>query len=666
MSPFFNELKRRNVYKVAVAYAVVAWLLIQVASILLPTFDAPPWVMKAFIAAAALGFPVALVLAWAFELTPEGLKRTGDIAPGEVRQRRFTRGFLALVVAGAIVAGALYLVPFAKWRTERLAEATGKSIAVLPFANLSSDPDNAYFAEGIQDEILTRLARIADLKVISRTSTQRYKTAPENLPEIAKQLGVSHILEGSVQKAGNEVRVTVQLIRAEDDSHLWAESYDRRLTDIFAVQSNIAENVTRSLRARFTGSEQEAVAATPTDNPEAYEAYLRGLALAHKLSASAEDYHKTALYFARAVELDPKFAVAWASLAVAHTAIYAELERTPQQLAEAKRALDAAVELAPDAGETHFARGMYLYRARRDYDGALAAFQDALRRSPNHVEAIEYTSYVKRRQGDWNEALALQARAVSLDPRNTILLSETALTCRAVRRIDEARALIDRALEIEPESPRLLLQKAETHAAQGDIEAAGKLLARVPIDGQNIVFVGAPVRHAMFSRRFDEAIRLSREAVGAEEFLPKSWRAGFRVWLGICESLAGNAETGKAELMEARRELEALRAEGDKATRVATHLLLAASFLGDAEGVEREAEGLQEEIERDAVGGPDLALAVAMGRARIGQTDAVIEMLTRLLQTPGETSLTPALLRIDPLWDPIRSDPRFQKLSEAQ
>ena len=670
MSSFFSELKRRNVYKVAVAYAAVAWLLIQLASILFPTFEAPAWVMKAFTAAVALGFPLALVFAWAFELTPEGIKRAEDVTPADTSRGRSSRRFGLLVAIAGLAAGALLLFQFTTWspigtRGNR-GSAADKSIAVLPFENLSRDPDNAYFADGMQDEILTRLAKIADLKLISRTSTQRYKSSRPHAPEIAKQLGVAHILEGSVQKSGDQVRVNVQLIHAKTDSHLWAETYDRTLTDIFAVESEIAENIARTLRARLTGNEQQAVAAKPTDNPEAYEAYLRGLALWNTLSTSAEDYHKTVLYYDRAVQLDPKFAVAWAALAVAHTMIYAELDQTPQQLARAKHALDSAVRLQPDAGETHFARGTYLYRGLRDYEGALDAFQKARARSPNQVDPVEFISYVKRRQGKWDEALALQREALELDPRNTILLSETALTYRAVRKIDEAQALIDRGLELEPRDPRLLLQKAETYQAQGNTEAAGKLLERVSIEGQNIVFVGAHVRHAFFLRQYGEAIRLVRQALAAQEFLPKSWAAGFRVWLGICESLSGNAEAANAALVEARRELEGLRADGDKASRIATHLLLACSFLGDTECVEREAASLESEIKRDAVGGPDLALAVAMGRAQLEQVDAVVATLTRLLQTPGETSLTPALLRVDPLWDPIRSDPRFQKLCEAE
>jgi len=279
LSHLLAELQRRNVYKVAVAYAVGAWLLIQLASILFPTFEAPAWVMKVFVVLVAAGFVMALMIAWSFEMTPEGMKRTEEIPHERPLPYWSRRKFGAFIVTLALLAAGLLAFQLlrptgGKNETQRVTDVD-KSIAVLPFDNFNRDPDNAYFADGIQDEILTRLAKIDDLKVISRTSTQRYKTSPENLPEIAKQLGVAHVLEGSVQKADDQVRVTVQLIRAATDSHVWAETYDRKLTDIFAVESEIAESIAKSLRARLTPGEKRAVMAKPTDNAEAYDAYLR-------------------------------------------------------------------------------------------------------------------------------------------------------------------------------------------------------------------------------------------------------------------------------------------------------------------------------------------------------------------------------------------------------
>jgi TolB-like protein len=314
---FFSELKRRNVYKVAIAYGVVAWLLLQAASILFPTFEAPPWTMKVFVAVIALGFPIALVFAWAFELTPEGIKRT-EVADEERTERSRNRAWIyVVIIAGALSVGLFSLGRYTSSKQSGDTQLPVKSIAVLPFENLSHDPDNAYFADGIQEEILTRLAKIADLKVISRTSTQQYQSKPGNLSEIAKQHGVANILEGSLQKAGDSVRVNVKLIQAASDSHLWADTYDRKLTDIFGVESEIAKAIAERLQAKLTGREQQALAVKPTNNSEAYDAYLRGLAFeAHFRSGNVLPIsEKAAGFYERSVQLDPAFALAWGRLA---------------------------------------------------------------------------------------------------------------------------------------------------------------------------------------------------------------------------------------------------------------------------------------------------------------------------------------------------------------
>jgi len=363
---FFSELKRRNVYKVAVAYAVVAWLLIQAASIFLPAFDAPPWVMKIFIIVIIFGFPVALIFSWAFEITPEGIKLESEIEPNKSIARGTGRKIVAVTIALAVVAAGLFVYQLVRSnnavaprqdasaaRTEA-ATVPNKSIAVLPFDNLSRDPDNAYFCEGVQDEILTRLAKIADLKVISRTSTQHFKSAPEDLPAIAKQLGVAHILEGSVQKAGDRVRVNVQLINAMSDAHLWADTFDRQLTDIFAVESEIAKTIAETLQARLTGSEKIAITTKPTENPEAHELYLKGRYFWNR--RTAENLAKAADYFQQAIGKDPKYALAYAGLADCHVLLpaYPGLGNTPRD--ELPKALDAArkaVELDDTLAEAH-------------------------------------------------------------------------------------------------------------------------------------------------------------------------------------------------------------------------------------------------------------------------------------------------------------------------
>jgi len=659
---FFNELKRRNVYKVAAGYGVVGWLVMQVAATVVPALHLPESLTTAVVVLTLLGLPIALVIAWAFEMTPGGMKRTENVAPDEHVPQWSRRKFAAFILVVGLVAAALLVFQLMRPKGATSPAASAKSIAVLPFENLSRDPDNAYFADGIQDEILTRLAKIGDLKVISRTSTHRYKSSPEDLPKIAQQLGVAHILEGSVQKSGEQVRVTVQLIRAATDSHLWAETYDRKLTDIFAVESEVAENIAKSLRAQLTGAEKKAVAAKPTENAEAYEAYLRGLTLWNKLQTSSQEVEKTFLYFARATQLDPKFALAWASRSAVQSFTYGDLDRTPERLAEAKESLDVALRLDPESSETQFALGLYRYRGLKDYEGALAAFQKARLRGGG-VGAIEFSAYVKRRQGKWDEALALHAESIELDPRNPIILSEAALSYRALRRFDEALALWERASEIEPTSEILLVQKAEAYLAKGETEKAAPLIARVPLDGQEPRFFLTRIRFWILMRQYSEAIRAARNVLEAPESLPPSSRATYRAWLGIAESLAGNQAAARTELSRAYQELSTLRAQQDETPSIVRDLIRTSGFLRDKAEVDRLAAEFQGAIRDDAVDGPGIEAAVAVARAQLGETDAAIAILQRLLLTYGEESLTRALLRLDPLWDPLRSDPRFQKLA---
>ena len=454
-------------------YGVVGRLVIQVAATIVPALHLLDSLTTAVVVLTLLGFPIALVIAWAFEMTPDGMKRTATVSPNEKISQWKAQIDRFVLVVGLIATG-LFAWQKVRSRGRQSVIAAGKSIAVLPFENRSEEKTNGYFADGIQDEILTRLARIDDLKVISRTSTQRYKSAPDNIPEIARQLGVAH-LEGSVQKSGEQVRVNVQLIKADTDGHIWAEVYDRKLTDIFSVQSDIAENIARALRAKLTPGERRAVAAKPTQNPEAYDAYLRGLALWNGLSVSPETLQKAEEFFRRAVELDPKFAQAWANLSIVQTFVYAEFDPMTQRLVDAKRALETSMRLEPDLGDGFLALGLYRYRGLRDYDGALEAFQEALDRGVNRALSLEFMGYVKRRQGRWEETLALHAESSALDPRNAIIFSERAVTLRALRRFGEAHKAVDRALEINPDSSVLLAQKARLYQAEGDVTAAAQV-----------------------------------------------------------------------------------------------------------------------------------------------------------------------------------------------
>src|SRR6476620_4296917 len=396
---FVSELRRRNVYKVAVAYAVVSWLLIQVATQVFPFFEVPNWAVRLVVLLLILGFPVALILSWAFELTPEGIKRESEVAHERSQTRHTGRRIVGLTIVVAVIAAGLFLFQLLRSKSavtpQHTEAATGsagsameiaaKIIAVLPFDNLSDDKSNAYFAEGIQDEILTRLSKIAALKVISRTSTQKYKSAPDNLREVGQQLGVANLLEGSVQKAGNAVHINVQLIKAATDTHLWAESYDRELQNIFAVEGEVAKAIADQLRAKLTGQEEQVIATKPTDNPEAYDAYLRGLAYSLKTVNSPGNALAARKYLKEAVRLDPKFALAWALLSYTDALGYrtAALQPTVALREETRQATETALTLQPNLGEAILAKGSYHYFCLRDYDTAVRYFDQARQLLPN-------------------------------------------------------------------------------------------------------------------------------------------------------------------------------------------------------------------------------------------------------------------------------------------
>ena len=421
---FFSELKRRNVYKVAVAYAVVAWLLIQVATQVFPFFEIPNWAVRLVVLLLILGFPVALILSWAFEITPEGIKRESEIAPNESITRHTGRKIVGITVVLAVIAAGMLAFQLLRSglpgkpssttaRTSNTDTAVPeKSIAVLPFDNLSDDKSNAYFAEGIQDEILTRLSKIAALKVISRSSTQKYKSTPDNLREVGRQLGVANLLEGSVQKIANAVHVNVQLIRAATDEHLWAESYNRKLDDVFGVEGEVASAIADQLNAKLSGTEQKAVTDKPTQNTAAYDAYLRGLAIEHT-QYSYESYQQAARDYVEAVQLDPNFAFAWARLAVLHSFLYFNaVDPNTNTAGAVKEAADRAMALAPEAGESWIAQGAYRYRVLRDFAGAVTAYKQAQIRLPNNSYLLQNLAFVQRRLGLWHEAEATFKKAL--------------------------------------------------------------------------------------------------------------------------------------------------------------------------------------------------------------------------------------------------------------
>jgi TolB-like protein/Tfp pilus assembly protein PilF len=444
---FFAELRRRNVYKVAVAYAVVGWLLIQIGTQVFPFFEIPNWGVRLIVLLIVAGFPIALILAWAFELTPEGIKRTEDadlVASGASRKRKW---IYVVIIAGALSVGLFFL---GRYTATNVADLPAKSIAVLPFENLSRDPDNAYFTEGIQDEILARLAKIADLKVISRTSTQRYKSSPDDLPQIAKRLGVSNILEGSVQKTADRVRVTVQLIHAPTDAHLWGETYDRTLTDVFAAESDIAKAIAATLQAKLSGSEQHALTARPTENTEAHQLYLRGRYFWNKRTGA--DLKKSIDYFNQAIGKDPNYALAYAGLADAYVLLPAYAEASPKDsLPQAKAAAAKALELDSTLGEAHATLANALVAYDLNLAEANREFRRAIELNPNYATAHQwYAESGLVPLGEFEEAIAEARRALELDPLSLVINADLGTTLTSARRYDQAIEQLRKTVEMDP------------------------------------------------------------------------------------------------------------------------------------------------------------------------------------------------------------------------
>jgi len=475
MNNFFGELKRRNVYKVAVAYAVVGWVIAQIATQIFPFLEIPNWVVRLVIVLIAIGFPIALVIAWAFEATPEGIKRTevADAMPAAARTKKHTWIYI-VVVGAAISAGLFFLGRYTARNTAGTSnsEMPAKSIAVLPFDNLSRDPDNAFFAEGVQDEILTRLAKVADLKVIARTSTQKFKSAPENLPDIAKQLGALNILEGSVQKANDQVRVNVQLINALTNSHLWAEIYDRKLTDIFAVESDIAKTIADTLQAKLTGAEKQMMVSQPTTDTTAYELYHKGRSLWGK--RTGDNIPKAIAFFEQAIARDPNYALAYAGLASAYilSPFYTGADRR-EAGSKAKEAALKALRLDPNLAEAHAALGKVLFFSEIDLAGATREYKRAIELKPNDADAHHWFSNDSLAAlGQFDEAIAEGKRSVELDPLSIVINADLGETFFYARRFDESVAQLRKTLEIDPTSFYAHYNLGIALQAKGDLSGA--------------------------------------------------------------------------------------------------------------------------------------------------------------------------------------------------
>jgi len=605
----------------------------------------------------------------------------------EARTARRTRFTLAAVAVLILGMSALFVFQPSRIQNVALTSAPEKSIAVLPFENLSDDKANAYFAEGIQDEILTRLANIADLKVISRTSTLLYQSKPGNIREISKQLGVANILEGSVQKVGDQVRVNVQLINAQSDSHRWADTYDRKLTDIFGVESDIAKRIAESLQAKLTGSEEQALAVKPTNNPDAYDAYLRGLALERRsyFTSSSDLVRKAAGFYDRAVELDPNFALAWARLSRANANLYfgRGAETTSARRDAAKSALEHAQKLEADSAETLLALGYYQYWVLRDYGSAKTTFGRVSKLLPGSSEVPYALALVNRREGHWDQSIVYFQRALAVDPRNVPLLMDSAETCAMRRQFPASLELYDRALDITPNDPDAMGAKASIYQAQGKLQEAAKLLVDINASTPSQLMFDTNIIQLRLEQNLGEAVRLLQARLAQFHYDSDFNTATDQVALALMQRVAGDTAAAKITAEQTRNVLERLyrdesdsfHARGPRARAdLALHLSLAYAVMGEKELAVKTAEDaiMLLPSTTDAAAGPVYEENLALIEAIVGENSQAISALTKLLQTAysswyyGPAPITPALLRLDSFWDPLRGDPSFQKLCEEK
>jgi TolB-like protein/Tfp pilus assembly protein PilF len=547
-----------------------------------------------------------------------------------------------------------------------------RSIAVLPFENLSDDKENAYLTEGIQDEILTRLSKIADLKVISRTSTQRYKSAPENLAEIGRQLGVAHILEGSVQRSGDGVRVNVQLIKAANDSHLWADTFDRKLTDIFSVESEVAKAIAEQLRAKLTGQEEQVIAAKPTDNVEAYDAYLRGLAYTLKPESPAHALGAQK-YLREAVRLDPKFALSWALLSFVDARGYLSqtLQPTLALREEARQAAETALTLQPNLGEAVWAKGYYHYGCLKDYDAAVRYFEQARQLLPNNSRIPESLAYIERRRGQWDRSESYFNEAERLDPGNVNLLSQHAISYIELRRFPEALRKLDQVLDITPDDVDTLVAKAVIAQAEGDLPRASALLVPLHPAADDTAVLEAQVYQAILERRPGEVIPRVTEILAKPDPALGYHNGELRLWLGWAQEATGDHGAAQESWRRARGELEPFLKEQPANYQLLGDLALTNMGLGDKAAAFKMIEQAMAliPVEKDPFDGPQVIEILARVAAQTGEPDRAIAALQKLLSipynSPSGVPLTPALLRLDPMFDPLRNDPRFQKLAAS-
>jgi TolB-like protein/Flp pilus assembly protein TadD len=656
MTGFFEELQRRKVYRVAAAYIIAAGFIIQIGSAVFPAWELPNWTLRLVVVLLLAGFPVALILAWAYDVTPQGIQAT-PASPGAHRRRNIV-ALTAIGLAISAVAG-FFLFPRASGRIVE------KSIAVLPFQSLSDEKENAYFADGIQDDILTNLSKIGDLKVISRMSVMSYRgDALRNAREIGKALGVGALLEGSVRRAGNRVRVSVQLINANNDEHIWAEDYDRDLTDVFAIQTDLAQKIALALQAKLSPNEKERLDRRPTQDSDAYLLYIQAHNYANRPDRLRETSLKAEKLFEQAIKLDPKFAAAFAGLSMVQSWMYHESEPTPARREKARLNANEALRLQPDLPEGHLALGYSYYYGDRDYERALAEFEIAKRDLPNEADAYMAIGAIQRRQGKWAESNANFEKAASLDPKNANVLFNFAFNYMAQRDFETADKIFDRAIAADPQSVAAHgMKSALAIAWKGDVGFAENQLSLVPpgFDPDGLV-TSARVWVLTLQRKFAEALRVTQQFRGETLTYPERGPCPKALLEGSLYLHLGDKEKARAAFEQARPVAERLVREAPDDPGRHAHLGAVLAGLGrkeDAINQGKKAVELLPESE-DAFAGPVATAALAEIYAWVGEPDEAFRLLDHLLTVAN--GLTVPTLKLDPAWDPLRNDPRFQAL----
>ena len=666
---FFGELKRRNVYKVAVAYVVAGWALSQGLAQVFPVFDVPNWIVRLIVFLIVIGFPIALIFAWAFEITPEGLKRAeeADAMPQSARPTK--RTWIYIVVIGAVVSVALFFLGRYTAGNRTTLRDDNKSIAVLPFQSLSEDKNDAYFADGVQDQILTNLAKVSDLKVISHTSVRQYRTGAErNLREIGRQLGVAYIMEGSVRRVRDRLRINAELIDARTDTHIWAETYDRTAADLFAIQSELAESIVSQLKAKLSPQQKAEIEERPTQDLDAFELYLQAKAIIDSY-INATDVRAALLQALKsldeAIQRDPNFVSAYCYAARANDLLFFfDLDPTPDRISLADAAVNAALRLRPDSAEAHFARADYLFRCLRDYDRAMEELAIARPGLPNSTPFFILSGYINRRRNHFHEAERDFSTAFALDPRNPNAYNLLADTYVLQRRFPEAVHVSDNVLAAGEQTPIVRFRRATAILyGTGDTGPLREILTKYP----DMEFAGGhtPFRAwmAMLDGNYAEAERLLAASprqdfqdIDFSFYYPKSW------YQAMIARAKGDSARATAAFRECREILAQRLIVKPEHARTIAVLAQVDAGLGQKELALQEAQHAIDlmPISKDIYDGALVLEGLAQVYTWSGEHDRAIEVLQKLVSIPSYINY--ARLKLHPLWRPLRGNPKFENI----